>query len=318
MTKKDYYEVLGISRTASDDEIKKIYRKLARQFHPDTNPNNKQAEDRFKEISEAYSVLSDSEKRAQYDRFGHSAQGFSGPRGGGPGGPFKAGSDGQYQDIFSDFFGDIFGQGHQQRGPGQQSKRRGSDLRYTLNLTFQEAATGTKKTVHYIRDNQGSEESTKVEVTVPAGVRDQQKLKLTSRGDVATGSGLAGDLYVIIHIHEHPLFIRKDADVEIEVPIPFWDAILGAKLEIPTLTGKSEITVPAGTTSGKVLRLRGKGFVRQGGLGAGDMLVKLMIDIPDKLNPRQKEILEELKSGFGLTPLAQDFYDKVKRLKENS
>lgn len=301
---RDYYNVLGVSRSASEEEIKKAYRKLARDFHPDRNPGNKKAEEKFKEISEAYSVLSDAEKKNQYDRFGQTSSG--GGFGGFGGFDPRAGAEGPYQDIFSDFFGDVFS--------GKKSRSfRGTDLRYSLTLTLQEAALGTKKTIHYVRDNNGREEASKVEVSIPSGVKDQQKLKVPGRGDVSS-NGMAGDLYVIVNLAQHPLFNRIDDDLELEVPIGFWDAILGTEIEIPTLTGKAKITIPPGTTTGKILRLRGKGFPKSQGPAAGDMLVKLTVDIPETVNTEQKELLVRLKNEFGDTPKTRAFKEKVKKL----
>src|SRR5271169_5733346 len=322
--KRDYYEVLGVSRTASEDEIKKSYRRLAIQFHPDRNPGDRQAEDKFKEVNEAYQVLSDAEKRAQYDRFGHAA--FQGPQAGGGFGGFDF-SQG-FEDVFSDIFGDFFGTG---RGRARSRTRRGDDLRYDLEIEFEEAARGTEKTVKIARlapceackgtrsrDGSGSRtcpncrgtgqvrtqqgffsisttcgscrgegsiitdpcakcqgqgrirKQETLSVRIPAGVDNGSRLKLRSEGEAGFAGGPAGDLYVVIHVKEHALFVRQENDVIIEVPISFPQAALSAEVEVPTLEGKVKLKIPAGTQSGKILRLKGKGIVDLHGYGRGD------------------------------------------------
>ncbi|MBC7742711.1 MAG: DnaJ domain-containing protein [Bdellovibrionaceae bacterium] len=320
MSKKDFYQMLGVSRTATQDEIKKAYRKLAMQYHPDKNPGNKKAEDKFKEFSEAYEILSDEKKRQNYDQFGHA--GVNGnPFGGGAGNPFGGGPRGgpgdPFQDIFGDGFGDIFG-GQAGRGGTYNSGRargprapvRGSDLRYTLTITFEEAATGCEKMVSFMRQVGAKEESAKLSVTVPAGVKESQRLKLSGEGD-KPANGTAGDLYVIVDLQDHLLFKREENDVILDLPVHYTDAILGTTAEIPTLFGKAEIKVPAGTHSGQVFRLKGKGFPRLGGSGAGDMLVRVSIDTPMKVNSRQKEILEELHRYTEETPLVHSYQEKL-------
>ncbi len=327
MPKKDFYDMLGVARAATQDEIKKAYRKLAMQYHPDKNPGNKKAEDKFKEFSEAYEVLSDEKKRKNYDQFGHAgvdgnpfggagsggfggAGGFGGPRGG-------AGGADQFQDIFGDVFGDIFG-GQAGRGGTYNSGRtrgprapiRGSDLRYTLTTTFEEAAAGCEKMVSFMRQSGAKEESAKLSVTVPPGVKEGQRLKLSGEGDKPT-SGTPGDLYVIVDLQDHLLFKREENDVILDLPVHYTDAILGTSAEIPTLFGKAEIKIPAGTHSGQVFRLKGKGFPRLGSTGLGDMLVRVSIDTPMKVNSRQKEILEELHRYTEETPLVHSYQEKL-------
>lgn len=323
MAKRDYYTVLNVSRSATPEEMKKSYRKLAMQFHPDKNPGDKKAEEKFKELNEAYDVLSDPKKREAYDQFGFAgAQGgfggagenpfggsgpFGGFRQGGPGGP---GGD-PFQDIFGDVFGDIFGGrgAGPSAGPRRGKATRGADLRYTLNITLEESAIGTEKTVHFVRQNKGKEESRKLNVTVPAGVREGQRLKLSGEGDVTAGG--AGDLYVIVNLQEHPLFKRVESDLTLDVPVPFTDAIMGTSVEIPTLTGKSEIRVPPGTHSGQVLRLKGKGFPKSGGYGNGDMLIRILVDTPESVNPKQKELLEQIAQDLPETPMVKSFREKM-------
>lgn len=322
MAKKDFYQLLGVSKTATPEEIKKAYRKLAMQHHPDKNQGNKKSEEKFKEFSEAYEVLSDKEKRQAYDQFGHAGVGGNpfgaGP---GPGGGRSSGGQDPFQDIFGDVFGDIFGPGSRQGGPfggtyssgrtrGSRAQARGSDLRYTLSITFEEAASGCEKMISFVRQVGAREESAKLSVTVPAGVKEGQRLKLSGEGDKPAG-GSAGDLFVIIDLQDHALFKREEFDVTLDLPVSYTDAILGTTAEIPTLYGKAEIKIPAGTHTGQTFRLKNKGFVRLGGLGSGDMLVRVIVDTPSKINVRQKEILEELHRYNEETPLVKSYQEKL-------
>lgn len=323
MAKRDYYSLLNVSRSANADEIKKAYRKLAMQYHPDKNPGDKKAEEKFKEISEAYDVLSDSKKREAYDQFGHAGAGANpfggagGPFGGQGGGPYSGGfrstnmGGDPFQDIFGDVFGDIFSGA---AGPGRRRASRGADLRYTLNVSFEDAAMGAEKTISFIRQKAGKEESRKLTVNIPAGVKENQRLKLAGEGDVPPTGGSAGDLYVIVHIQEHPLFKRQDDDVTLDLPIPYTDAILGTSVEIPTLTGKAMIKIPAGTHTGQIFRLKGKGIPKVGGFGNGDLLVKVLVDTPANLSGKQKELIEQLASQSGETPLVKAYKEKVAHL----
>ncbi len=325
MSKRDYYQLLGVSRSADEVEIKKAYRKLAMQFHPDKNPNNKKAEEKFKEISEAYEILSDDQKRQNYDQFGHAAAGGNPFAGGGFGsasrargayGNAGAGSD-PFQDIFGDAFGDLFNQNGPRGGRGPGGSRgfnnKGSDLKYTLTISFEEAALGCEKTISFMRQVAAKEENARLSVTVPAGVKDSQRLKLANEGDKPTG-GAAGDLYVVIGVQEHILFRRDENDVVLDLPITYTDAILGTTVEIPTLFGKAEIKIPAGTHSGQNFRLKSKGFPRIGATGSGDMLVRVIVDTPLKTNSRQKELLEELHKYKEDTPLVKTFAEKMQSL----
>lgn len=329
MSKQDFYSVLGVSRSATADEIKKAYRRLAMQFHPDKNQGNKSAEEKFKQITEAYEVLSDDQKRAAYDQYGHAATG--GPFGGGgsnpfgSGGPFSGGAGGYnysgsnssgdpFQDIFGEVFGDLFGKGRGGGGGGFSSRpktSKGADLRYTLNLTFEEAAQGCEKSINFVRVRNNIEEKANLIVTVPAGVKQSQRLKLRGEGDSGTYGGPSGDLFVVINIQEHSLFRREGNDCVLDLPINFTDAILGAQIEIPTLTGKAALKIPTGTHTGQMFRLKGKGFPKVGGFGAGDMIVKVLVDTPLEITSEQRELIEKLNRLIGDTPMVRSFKEKM-------
>lgn len=316
-SKQDFYSTLGVSRTASEEEIKRAYRKLAIQFHPDKNPGNKKAEDKFKEITEAYETLSDTKKREQYDQFGHQYQsaGFGGahqggnPFGGGFGG-FNQGGE-SFQDIFGDVFGDIF---NQRQNPRTRKAQKGSDLRYTLNISFEEAASGCEKIISFSRQRGSREESTKLSVNVPAGVKENQRLKLSGEGDTNASGNLPGDLYVIIHLEEHPLFTRQDHDVLMDLPLSYIDAIVGTSVEIPTLSGKAALKIPEGTHSGQLFRLKSKGFPKLGSMGAGDMIVRVLVDTPAKISPQERELIQKLSQTSSETPLVKSFKEKSSQL----
>lgn len=335
MAKKDFYSVLGVSRQATADELKKSFRKLAMKFHPDKNQGDRAAEEKFKEVNEAYDVLSDPQKRQLYDQFGHAAFQPGGPGAGGPGGAGpnyrdfggfsgfdfrqQGGNNENYQDMFSDFFGDFFtGETGPGAGPGRRGFRggaqRGADLRYTLNITLEEAATGTEKRINFVRQRGGREDSAKLSITVPAGVKPGQRLKLRGEGDSPPGNGKPGDLYVIVNFQDHTLFKRKDNDVLMELPITFVDALLGTTVEVPTLTGKAQLNIPSGTHPGQVFRLKGKGFPDIGGYAPGDMLIKIIVDVPNNITAEDRAALEQLKKTSTNAPLVAEFRDKMKRL----
>lgn len=334
MSKKDYYSLLNVARSATADEIKKAYRKLAMQYHPDKNPGDKKAEEKFKEFSEAYEVLSDPKKREMYDQFGHAGAqgGFGGTGGpfggaGGFGGFGGAGGAGQGQDPFQDIFGDVFSEIFGARGYGggpgagtggpRRRQQKGSDLRYTLNIAFEESALGTEKVISFVRQRGGKDETAKMAVNVPAGVKEDQRLKLAGEGDSPAGGGPAGDLYVIIKIQDHPLFKRQENDILMDLPVTYTDAILGTSVEIPTLSGKAVIRIPPGTHTGQTFRLKGKGFPKIGGFGSGDMMVRLIVDTPEKISNRQKELLEELSKAGDETPLVKAFKEKAANIMRN-
>ena len=372
MAKRDYYEVLGVSRTASADEIKKAYRRLAMKHHPDRNKDDASAEGKFKEAKEAYDVLSDADKRATYDRFGH--EGLRGASGG-PGGMGGFSAEG-FGDIFGDVFGDIFG-GGRQRGGSQVF--RGADLGYELRLDLEKAVSGDTVTIDVPTqvpcetcDGSGARKGTKpatcstcggagqvrmqqgffsiqqtcpackgagttigdpcddchgrgrvrktktLSVKVPAGVDDGDRIRLSGEGEAGRNGGPPGDLYVEIRIKPHKLFERDGADLSTEVPISFATATLGGDVELPTLDGHVSLKIPAGTQSGKVFRLRGKGVTTVRDARKGDLFAQVAVETPVNLSAEQKDILqnfdESIRSGGEKhSPRAGGWLDTVKR-----
>jgi len=357
---KDYYQILGVERNASEDEIKKAYRKLALKYHPDRNPGDKTSEEKFKEINEAYSCLSDSQKRANYDAYG-TAEGM-GPEFGFGG--FGAG----FGDIFGDMFEDIFGTF---TGRRRARPTKGADLRYDLDINLEESVFGTDKELNIPRwetcsscKGTGSKDGSlttcptckgagqtrfqqgfftisktcgrcggagkiiiepcaeckgagktkrqkTISLKVPPGVDTGIRLKVSGEGELGTYGGPPGDLYVVINVTPHPFFKRKGNDLHCEVPISFTQAALGAEIEVPTIDGKTSIKIPAGTPSGRVFHLKGRGVPRLGGHGKGDQFVTVFIDVPKKLTPRQKELLEEF-ARISREDTSKGFMDKVK------
>ncbi len=374
--KRDYYEVLGVARDAAPDAIKKAYRRLALQFHPDKNPGDKEAEAKFKEVAEAYEVLSDKDKRERYDRFG-----FEGLKG------VPISDFSSFEQIF-DAFGDIFGGAGggifdeffgfsrgRRRGP-----RPGASLKVELELDFMEAAKGCEKTLELKRGEpcaackgSGAKPGTKpktcsvcggfgqvqqsqgfftirstcpacggagqkvdeacadcggsgrtarrreISVRIPAGIEDGQRIRITGEGEAGAQGGPPGDLYVFVSVRPHEFFARHGDDLVCEVPITFPQAALGAAVKVPTLDGTTEIDVPRGTQPGTVFRLSGRGFRNVHGYGAGDQLVRVVVETPRKLTPRQEEILRELADieektvhEKGTSPRRKSFLDKLK------
>ncbi len=289
MAKKDYYEVLGVSKNASDDEIKKAYRKLAVKYHPDKNPGNKEAEEKFKEISEAHEVLSDKQKRARYDQFGHAGVGGNGGMGGNPfqGGGFQnfnfdfGGGGGGLDDILGSIFG---------FGGGPRHPTRGADYRTTVTLTFEEAVFGTTKVV--------SADGKDLKVKIPAGIDDGMSIRLNGKGGAAPKGGTKGDLYVFIRVKPHKHLTREGTIILSETRISMADAALGTTVDVETVDGNVRMRIPAGTQSGTPFKLSGHGvpLMRSDG-DRGPHIVTVIVETPKNLTKRQKELLEEFRGG---------------------
>ena len=279
---KDFYEILGVSKDANEDEIKKAFRKLARKYHPDLHPDDSANEARFKEINEAHSVLSDPKKREDYDMRGRMP--FGGGMGGPyAGGPFQGGGPGGFdnvEDIFSDFFGGV--------GHGRRQPQRGADIEYTLDLDFLKAVSGAEVKVTVARGR----EQEKITVKIPAGVSSGSRVKLAGKGKPGRSGGPAGNLYISTRVKPHEYFRRKGADIHIEVPVTVDEALLGATIKVPTLAGHSSIKVPPCTRGGSKLRLKGKGIEPAGG-ARGDMFLEIKIITPEKLDSRSRKLIEE-------------------------
>jgi len=374
MAKRDYYEVLGVSREAGPEEIKKAYRRLARQYHPDLNPGNKETEEKFKEIQEAYDVLSDPQKRATYDRFGHQEEvfqgfgGFDGMRG------FTSG----IEDIFDAFFGGGFSTG---RRRSESGPKRGADLRYDLEITLEEAVKGKNTFIRLHRlehcpecggsgAKDGSSPVTcqacngtgqqqfvrntafgsfvsvktctachgegriikepcpmcrgegrvsrerKIEVKLPAGLDNGTKIRMAGEGEAGTKGGPPGDLYIVIFVRPHEFFTRQGNDLLCEVPISFVHAALGGEIEIPTIDGRTTLRIPEGTQPDTVLRLKGKGVPNVRGFGKGDQLVKIKVEIPRRLNTKQKKLLRDFALASGLDISASQDKGFIHRFKD--
>ena len=293
---KDYYEILGVSRHANEDELKKSYRELARKTHPDINPSAK-SENQFKEINQAYSVLSDSKLRAKYDRYGHSA--VSGVQSG----PEVPGFSGVVE-AFDDLIGDVLRK-------RRRAKERGADLRYTLELDLVEASMGTEKTISVPSVSGKDKKEREFLVTIPPGTKDGALRRIKGEGGKSDVGGAPGDLNVIIRIREHEVLVREGKDIWSEVPVRLNQAALGAIVTVPTLEGPVKMRIPQGTQSGRVLRLRGKG-VPSGKRGdkRGDQLVKVLVETPSLQTNEQKEWLskmDQLFDGDAVYPLQEEF-----------
>lgn len=292
---KDYYKVLGVAESASDKDITKAYRKLARELHPDKNPGDTAAEERFKEVSAAYDVIGDEDKRKSYDearRLGPMGGGFGGPGGAGAGG-FNVGFD----DI-GDLLGGLFGRGGSGgvgfRGPQQPRPQRGADVEAHLALDFEDAVNGIETTIH-LNTEEGPRD---IKARIPAGVTTGKKIRLKGRGGPGQLGGPAGDLFIEITVNEHRLFGRSGKDITLEVPITFAEAALGADIAVPTLDGsRVKMRIPAGTSSGKTFRLRDKG-------GSGDLLVTATISVPGELSDEQKAAVEAYAAAGDDSPRA--------------
>jgi DnaJ-class molecular chaperone len=296
----DPYMVLGVPRTASEDDIRRAYRKLAKELHPDLNPENRPtAEERFKKVSNAYGVIGDAEKRKQYDRGeidanGEPRRGFRRPPGAGPysaRGGAQPQDDLSFGDIFSDLFGSMRGRGE----PGSPFGARGQDARYSLEVEFLEAATGAKKRVSL-------PESGAIDITVPPGVADGRVLRLKGRGHPGRRGAEAGDALVEIKVRPHPYFKRTDDDILLEVPITLDEAVLGAKIEVPTIAGRVQLTLPKGTSSGRVFRLRDRGVHNATTGHTGDQLVTVRIVLPETVDDELGYFLSEWRQKHKYDP----------------
>jgi molecular chaperone DnaJ len=376
MAKRDYYDVLGAKKGASAEELKKAYRTKAKELHPDRNSDNPNAEAQFKEVNEAYDVLKDADKKAAYDRYGHAAfeggMGGGGQRGGFSGGQGDFGS--AFSDVFEDLFGDFMGRGGG-GGGGRSRAQRGSDLRYNLRVSLEEAYAGVPKTINVptsiacdscrgtgaeggsepttcptcsgmgkVRAQQGFftvertcptcngagqivknpckscqghgriEKERALSVNIPAGVETGTRIRLAGEGEAGLRGGPTGDLYIFIEVKEHPIFQRDSAHLFCRVPISFATAALGGEVEVPTIDGgKARVKVPAGSQTGKQMRLRAKGMPALRGGGVGDMLLELSVETPVNLTSRQKELLREFEAlSEDNNPEGRTFFSKVK------
>lgn len=372
MAKRDYYEILGVPRDADEAALKVAYRTIAMRDHPDRNPDDPGAEERFKEASEAYAILSDAERRRAYDRFGH-----AGVAGGAPGGGFQDFGDlGGFTDLFDDLFGDLFG-ARQSRGRRRGRGQRGADLRYNLEIELADAlesfesqieipkmrscktcsglgarpgtsaetcstCRGTGQVVlqqgffrvsrpcdacggagEIVRARctdcrgQGRVEGQQIiKVRIPAGVEDGTRLRLVGEGEAGIWGGPPGDLYVVISIKPHDLFERDGPDLHCSVPVTMVQAALGGEIDVPTLEGKVTLTIPQGTQSGKVLRLRSKGLPTLRASSRGDQLLHIFVETPTRLNKEQRQLLERFaeKTDVKVSPVYKGFLDKLRDL----
>ena len=315
MAKKDYYSVLDVSRDASDEEIKKAYRKLAMKWHPDKNPGDRHAEEKFKEASEAYEVLKDPQQKQNYDRFGHmGGSSFEGFRGFSRSSGYTQTGQGGFQDIFGDIFGDFYGNRKESGTYHHPFRQRGADLRYTIYIDIEEAAKGCEKTISFIRKKGQTETTVRLSVKIPQGVKNNQRLKLNGKGDSSSQGGSPGNLYVIVKIQDHPLFIRNEDNLILELPILFLDMITGTTVEIPTLDGKASFKIPSGTHSHQIFRLKNRGFKNISNHLSGDMLVKVIADFPDKLSKEEIDALKKL--NLKPSKFSEDYHSKLNILLE--
>jgi DnaJ-class molecular chaperone len=306
---EDLYSVLGVSKTASAADITKAYRKLAKKLHPDLNPGDKAAEEKFKKITAAYDIIGDEEKRGRYDRGEIDASGQETPQqryyreyaGGAEGARYR--STAGFEDIggFSDLFGDLFGERGGARGGGRRFSMRGQDAQYRLEVPFLDAVNGTKTRITL-------PDGGTLDVTIPPGVTDGQVLRLKGKGGPGLGEGEPGDALIEVGVAPHPVFKREGDDIVVEVPITFDEAVLGGKVEVPTIGGRVSVTVPPGSNTGQTLRLKGRGIKSKS--GTGDQLVKLSVMLPERID-------EELK-GFAETWRESHRYDPRRKLKEQA
>ena len=304
---RNYYEVLGVNKTSSDKDIRAAYRKLARQFHPDLNPGDKAAEQRFKEMQQAYEVLSDPEKRKKYDQFGADFErvgqappggGFEGfrtrrpPRTGEAGIPYDFGDLGTDEGVdFGDILGRVFG-GFGGGGGTQPRSRRGRDIEQPVSVTLEEAYSGTSRVIEMRAD---SGETRRLEVKVPPGVRDGSRIRVAGEGGPGVAGGPRGDLYLVTTVKPHPSFERKGDDIHLEASVPLTMAILGGETTVQTLKGRIALKIPPETQNGQVIRLGGLGMPRLGGKGHGDAYARIKVMLPTNLTPQEREKFVELR-----------------------
>lgn len=295
MAATDYYKTLGVDKKASPEEIKKAFRKLAVKYHPDRNPNDKAAEDKFKEINEAYAVLSDPKKKEEYDTFGSSGfhkqysqedifRGFDFSN------VYRDMGAGGGEDIFSRLFGGGFGRGAG-RGGFRGGPQRGGDLEMEVDIAFREAAQGAEKQIAFRRSGQREE----LKIKIPAGVDNGSKIRIAGKGGQGEGGGPDGDLFLIIRVLPDPVFSREGGDLFVDRSIPFSAACLGTTLDVPTLEGDKRIKVPAGMQPGTKIRLKGCGIKPLGSNTKGDLYVKVAVHVPETLNAGQKKVVEDLE-----------------------
>jgi len=312
---KDYYKILGVSKNASQEEIKRAYRKLARKYHPDANANHPQAEEKFKEVGEAYEVLKDPEKRKKYDQLGANWKQYqnAGWPGGGQrtytydfgGSGFNFGDlGGGFSDFFEMFFGNRasgfgdFGSAFRGRGGAQTAQAKGQDLQSDINITLREAYFGTQRSIRLQKEGKART----VNVKIPPGIKDGGKIRLAGEGGPGQGRGPSGDLYLVVNISGHSFFERKGDDLYCEVPVTIKEALYGAKIDIPTFDGKVLVKLPPRTQSGKTLRLKGKGMPRLKGSGHGDLYAKIKIMLPQNLTQEQKKYLDNFAKTYSENP----------------
>jgi len=294
---RDYYEILGAKRNASQPEIKKIYRRLARKYHPDVNPGNPSAEERFKQIQEAYKVLSDPERRKSYDRPDYYRGGAQAAAGGGfHGFGFSGFTDGNFsggsrQGTVRDIFSDIFGRGNARAGSVHPT--RGQDLEYGVEIPFLDAIRGTQTRIRASRRDGLTQKVESFRVKIPAGVKTGTRIRVPGKGDAAEFGGPPGDLFLVVRVQPHPFFSRRRNNVLCKVPITIEEAVLGAEIEVPTVEGKARLKIPSGTQNGQKFRLRGRGAPSARGGGRGDQLVEVQVVLPTVNDERSKEILRE-------------------------
>jgi curved DNA-binding protein len=320
MAKRDYYDVLGIPRSASPDEVKSAFRKMARKFHPDATKNDPKSTERFKEAQEAYEVLSDQGKRKNYDEFGHAGVGAMPGGGGDPfGGGFRGAQPGRgrswqggpgvsvedfdlngqdFGSIFDQFFGGAGGRARGGRGRTRAQPQRGQDVEHPVTLSFEQAARGTHLPLQINRD--GKLET--IDIRIPAGVKDGSRVRVKGRGQAGAAEGEPGDLFIVTRVTPHPYFRREELDVYLDLPISLYEAILGAKIDVPTLDGRRTLTIPPETSSGAKLRIKAHGIQR--GEEKGDQIVVVKVIIPKKLDDEDRKSIEHLAEKHPLNPRA--------------